>query len=421
MVLLLCASHFLGFAQYDFSEQIAEGRKNTFFEDGKPFEDDKPYVILISADGFRYDYAEKYEAKNLKELAKKGVQADWMIPSFPTLTFPNHYSMVTGLYPAHHGVVANSFFDRKMKETYGIRNRSAVENPLWYGGTPLWVLAEKQGVLAASYFWVGSEAPIQDTYPSYYYRYNEQTPIEERLKTVIDWLNLPLEKRPHLITFYLPEVDLAGHKFGAESSEVEKAVHFVDSVINELTLAVAKTNLPVNFIFVSDHGMANVNQYETLSVPTAVDTANFHIVSSGTMVHLYSKDRTSLQKTYQDIKRIDPRYDVYLRKNLPRTLRYRTKDDYFNRVGDIVLIAKQPYVFHSIMDRLPNPGAHGYDANVNKNMMATFIAWGPDIKEGEKIKPFQNVNVYPLVAKLLGLTISEKIDGEMKFYKKVIH
>lgn len=415
MVLLLCASHFLGFAQYDFSEQIAEDRKNTFFEN------DKPYVILISADGFRYDYAEKYEAKNLKQLAKKGVQADWMIPSFPTLTFPNHYSMVTGLYPAHHGVVANSFYDRKMKETYGIRNRSAVENPLWYGGIPLWVLAEKQGVLAASYFWVGSEAPIQDTFPSYYYRYNEQTPIEERLKTVVNWLNLPLEKRPHLITFYLPEVDLAGHKFGAESPEVKNAVHFVDSVINELTLAVAKTNLPVNFIFVSDHGMANVNQDETLSIPTAVDTVNFHTVSSGTMVHLYSKDRTSLNNIYQDIKDSDPRYDVYLRKNLPRKLRYRTKDDYFNRIGDLVLIAKQPYVFHSTPGRLPNLGAHGYNARENKNMMATFIAWGPDIKEGKTIKAFKNVNVYPLVAKLLGLTISEKIDGEMKFYKKVIH
>ena len=415
IIFLMCKFHFSGFAQVDFSQQIAEGRENTLLEH------DKPYVILISVDGFRYDYATKFEAKNLQQLAIKGVQAEWMIPSFPTLTFPNHYSMVTGLYPAHHGVVANSFYDYEMKETYGIRNRDAVENALWYGGTPLWVLAEKQGMLAASYFWVGSEAPIQDTYPSYYFRYTEQTPIKERLKTVVDWLSLPINKRPHLITFYLPEVDLAGHKFGAESTEVEKAVHFVDSVIEELTVAVAKTKLPVNFIVVSDHGMANINQHETLTIPSAIDTVDFHIVSSGTMVHLYSKNKGSLKKTYQDIKNIDGRYDVYLKTKLPKKLNYRTSDDYFNRLGDVVLVAKQPFVFHCLTGRVPNPGAHGYDARVYKNMMAIFMAWGPNIKEGEKIKPFSNVNVYPLVAKILGLTITEKIDGDKKFYKKVIH
>lgn len=412
---LLCVLCFPSLAQSDFSQQVDSNRRNASF----PTE--KPYVILISADGFRYDYAKKYEATYLQELAKTGVQADWMIPSFPSLTFPNHYSMVTGLYPSHHGLVANSFYDDKMKETYSIRKRSAVENPLWYGGTPLWVLAEKQGILAASYYWVGSEAPVQQTFPSYYYRYNEETPINKRLQTVIDWLNLPLEKRPHLITFYLPEVDLAGHLFGPESPEVEKAVHFVDSVIQELTLAVAKTKLPVNFVFVSDHGMSAVDQYETLSVPAVVDTAGFHIVSSGTMVHLYAKNKTTVKDTYQKIKDTDPRFDVYLKTNLPKKLHYGVKDDYFNRVGDIVLLAKEPFVFHASSSRLPNPGAHGYDASIYKNMMATFMAWGPDIKEGKKIKAFPNVNVYPLVAKLLGLSISENIDGDKKFYKKVVN
>ncbi|MFT4024940.1 MAG: ectonucleotide pyrophosphatase/phosphodiesterase, partial [Flavihumibacter sp.] len=182
----------------DTSQQITAGRENSVLQRSKP------YVILISADGFRYDFAEKHHAVNLQSLAKKGIQAAYMQPSFPSLTFPNHYSIATGLYPSHHGLVDNSFYDRRRKEMYSMSNRTMVRDAYWYGGDPLWVLAEEQQLLSASYYWVGSEAPEKSISPSYFYYYNDKTPIEQRIAAVKQWLQLPEEKRPHLICFYFP-------------------------------------------------------------------------------------------------------------------------------------------------------------------------------------------------------------------------
>lgn len=396
-------------------QQIEVNRRNSIVHK------DKPYVILISIDGMRHDYIEKYKAHHLEKLAQSGVKATWMIPSFPTLTFPNHYTIATGLFPSHHGVVANSFYDKKMKQAYRIRDRSAVENPKWYGGTPIWVLAEKQAMLSASYFWVGSEAPVQGTYPSYHYKYNENTSINDRIKTVVDWLNLPIEKRPHLITFYMPEVDHAGHAFGPDSKEVEQSVHYVDTVIQKLNDAVVTTGLPINIIIVSDHGMTSVNQSQPIAIPVEVDKDEFSIISSGTLVHLYAHESTSVKEVYRKLKRDKTNYDVYLKKKLPRKLKYSSKNDQFNRIGDIVMLAKTPYVFHQNASSLPNPGAHGYDSRVNKEMMAIFMAWGPNIKESKRIKPFSNVEVYPLIADILGLKITENIDAKGVLSKKIIY
>src|SRR5579859_2907798 len=160
------------FAQVDTAQQIVAGRTNSVEQQ------DKPYVILISADGFRYDYAEKYKAVHLLALADEGVKATSMAPSFPSVTFPNHYTIVTGLYPAHHGLIDNSFYDRNLKRSYSYKGKTASEGA-WYGGTPLWVLAEQQKMVAASYFWVGSEAAIQNIYPSYYYKFNQVTAIDK--------------------------------------------------------------------------------------------------------------------------------------------------------------------------------------------------------------------------------------------------
>jgi predicted AlkP superfamily pyrophosphatase or phosphodiesterase len=157
---------------------------------------------LISADGFRSDFSHKFEAKFLQSKESTGVKASYMQASYPTLTFPNHYSIVTGLYPAHHGLVDNTYLDVNSGQEYRMANKKMVGEGKWYGGTPLWVLAEKQQMMAASFYWVASEANIQDTYPSYYYVYNELIDIKSRIAQVKNWLSLPAEKRPHLITFY---------------------------------------------------------------------------------------------------------------------------------------------------------------------------------------------------------------------------
>src|SRR4051794_11984620 len=237
----------------------------------------KAYVILISADGFRYDLADKYHAKNLIELRNKGVQAAYMIPSYPSLTFPNHYSIVTGLYPAHHGLVDNSFYDKNKNASYSIGNQKAVRDSSWYGGIPLWVLAEKNKMLSASFYWVGSEAAIDSIRPTYYYTYNDKIKIDDRLKVVKEWLQLPEDKRPHFITFYFPEVDHAEHIFGVDSKETEEAVNFIDQSVSKMTAIVDSLHLKVNFIFVSDHGMANIDTLHSLSMPKVIDTSKFVI------------------------------------------------------------------------------------------------------------------------------------------------
>src|SRR5271167_3792636 len=170
----------------------------------------KHYVVLVSLDGFRYDYAKKYDAKNLLSFAKQGASApDGMVPAYPSITFPNHYTLVTGLYPEHHGIVANSFYDPARKESYAYTDPKAATDGTWYGGTPLWVLAEKQGMRAASFFWPGSEAEIQGKRPSYYLTFDDKFPDEKRVDQIIAWLRLPPGQRPHFITLYYSNVDHA--------------------------------------------------------------------------------------------------------------------------------------------------------------------------------------------------------------------
>src|ERR1700722_9470026 len=233
----------------DTTQQIVSGRSNSVGQQKKP------YIILISADGFRYDLADKYNATNLLRLRNKGINAAYMQPSYPSLTFPNHYSIVTGLYPSHHGIVDNTFYDKQKNETYTIRNKKVVGDGTWYGGTPLWVLAEKQQMLSASFYWVASESAIQVVRPTYYYIYNDAIPIDKRIETVKNWLQLPEDKRPHFITFYFPQVDHQEHTYGPDSKEAEEAVHLVDESVGKLVRTVDSLGLDVSFIFLADHGM----------------------------------------------------------------------------------------------------------------------------------------------------------------------
>ncbi|HTD42222.1 MAG TPA: ectonucleotide pyrophosphatase/phosphodiesterase [Mucilaginibacter sp.] len=399
-------------AQVDTTQQIVPGRTNS------PEQQNKPYVILISADGFRYDYAEKYKAEHLLALANEGVKAASMIPSFPSVTFPNHYTIVTGLYPSHHGLVDNSFYDRNLKRFYSYKGKTAGEGT-WYGGTPLWVLAEQEKMVTASYYWVGSEAPIQGIYPTYYYKYNQVTPIDKRIQTVVDWLKLPAEKRPHLITFYFPQVDHEGHKHGPNSPEVEKAVHFVDSAVYELTKAVSSTGLKVNFIFVSDHGMATPDIVNTIKMPAAIDTSKYIIGDHGLMIDLYAKNPDDIQKTYEQLKKEAKDYHVFLRVNIPSHYHYSKSDDRYSRIGDIILISDFPKVFNIRNSQL-DPGWHGFDPSVVKDMQATFYAWGPAFKINTQIGSFPNIDIFPLVTDILGLNYTFKIDGTRHLAKEVL-
>ena len=390
----------------DSTQQVVPGRTNSAEQQRKP------YLIMISADGFRWDLADKYHAANLIALRQGGVAAEKMIPSYPSVTFPNHYSLATGLYPSHHGIVNNAFYDPKKGRGYRISDRTAVRDSSWYGGIPIWVLAERQQMVSASFFWVGSEAAVDGVRPTYFYYFNDRISMDNRLRTVKDWLLLPEDRRPHLILFYLSQVDHAEHLFGPDSKEAEDAVHLVDDIVGRMTRMVDSLGLPVNYIFVSDHGMAALDTlYAGISLPAAIDTTKFTVSGSETLVNLYAHDKADIAAQYATLKKEKPEgWDIYLPDGTPAHWHYTSGDDRYGRMGDILLVAKYPHMLY-LRDHRVHPGEHGFD-NLFLQMGATFYAWGPAFKKGLKISPFENVNVYPLVARILGLTLPEGIDGK---------
>ncbi len=404
LLLLLVFATGRSFAQ-DTAQYVIRDRTNS------PAQEKKPYVILISADGFRYDLADKYQAPNLLRLREQGVQAAYMQPSFPSLTFPNHYTLVTGLYPAHHGLVDNRFYDPAKDAWYAIRDTHAVQDSSWYGGTPLWVLAEQEHMLSASYFWVASEAAIQGVRPTYYYHFHDVIPIDQRVQAVRDWLQQSPETRPHFITFYFSEVDHAEHRYGPDSWQTKAAVMQVDASVGKLVSAVSDLGLDINFIFLADHGMTTVDTLHPMSVPAVVDTNKFTVAVEGTMVHLYAHSSADIKPTFKALKALNAKeYNVYLATDVPDHLHYSKRDDRFGRIGDILLIPTAPHVFAQ-PGHAPY-GEHGFDP-LMPDMRATFYAWGPAFKPHTKIAGFENVDVYPLVAKILGLDIVDKIDGKL--------
>ncbi len=154
----------------------------------------KPTVILISLDGFRYDYLDKYSPPTLNQLAKDGVRAKWMIPSFPTKTFPNHYTVATGLYPEHHGIIENNIWDFGV--TFGLGKREEVQNSRWWLGEPIWVTAEKQGLRAGAFFFPGTEAEIAGKRPTFWKQYDGKIPNNDRVDQILTWLDLPRGRTP---------------------------------------------------------------------------------------------------------------------------------------------------------------------------------------------------------------------------------
>ena len=383
---------------------------------------EKPYLIFISADGYRYDYTEKYKAKNLQKFSNEGVKAKAMLPSYPSITFPNHWSIITGLYPSHHGLVDNFFYDYSRKEAYAMNKKENAEDGSWYGGIPLWRLAEQQGMVTASLQWVGSASDAGKKRPTYYYHYHEKFSPEEKINKVVNWLKLPENVRPHFISLYFPEVDAAGHHYGPESEETKNAVKLVDNAIGNLVEKVNQLGLKnVNFIFVSDHGMIKVDKENPLSISEILlDKERFDIYNSQTLLRVVVKNTNEIKAVYHQLKstKTDD-YKVILTKKFPKKLHYGTKDDKYNRIGQILLVPNAPKIFLE-KGKSTSVGKHGYNPRKTPEMKAVFYAWGEVFKNNFEIGEFSNVNVYPLVAKILGLKITEPIDGKVSVLEKTL-
>lgn len=381
---------------------------------------DRPYVVLVSFDGFRADYAQKFRSPQLQAMSTGGVTAEGLIPVYPSKTFPNHYSIATGLYADRHGVVANSFYDPGRDANYSIEKTKTVQDGSWYGGEPLWSVAIRQGMLASSFFWVGSEAEINGIRPTQYRIYDKKVPNQERLKTAMRWLALPKAQRPHLILLYFSDVDSAAHEFGTESSEVKTAVAELDSLLGQLRKGIAATGLPVNLLLVSDHGMQDLDKNKIEYPDDYADLSDFQVLERGPQMLLYLDKGESpelLQNTYLQLKAKARHFSVFKREDMPEELHFsRTA-----RCGDLVLVARSPYSLMLSTDLRSIPAAnHGYPPKEDKAMWGIFYAEGPAFKPGEKLTALENINVYPLVLKLLGLKAPTDIDGRITPFLPVL-
>ncbi|WP_254063905.1 ectonucleotide pyrophosphatase/phosphodiesterase [Granulicella sp. S190] len=367
----------------------------------------KHYVVLVSLDGFRYDYPQEWGATHIAELARTGATApEGILPAYPSITFPNHFTLVTGLYPEHHGIVNNTFYDPVRGENYSYKDDKTNRDGSWYGGTPLWSLAEHQGMRAASFFWPGSEAQIAGERPDEYLHFDDHFDDHKRIDQIIAWLNLPPAQRPHFITLYYSNTDHAGHDHGPDSPEEREQVHHVDQLMGELKAKLDATHLPIDLIVLADHGMVTT-QGDWITLDQYADLSHFK--TDGTL--LYADSEADAQKAYESFRaHPDPRFTVYRRADVPAYLHFNENP----REGDPVLIPNGPYIFRIHPGtRKPPTGDHGYDVTRMPEMKAMFVVNGPDIRPGTKLASFQNVDVYDFIAKLLGLKPAPN-DGELK-------
>ena len=373
-------------------------------------------VILIGLDGFHPSYLERPPSRHLRELARTGARARSLVPVFPTLTFPNFYTMATGLYPEHHGIVSNTMVDSALGR-FSLRDRTAMRDPRWWGGEPIWVTAVRQRKRAATFFWPGSDVAIDGVRPTWYKVFDARVPNADRVAQVLDWLSLPADRAPSLITVYFGDVDDAGHQSGPDAPETDAAIARVDSAVGAIMNGVKQKGLEewVNLVIVSDHGMARVDPGHLIYADDFVDPATVNIVDLGPVLSLSSK-AGAIDSVYHALARV-PHLRAHRKQDMAR-YHYRNHP----RIPDIVAVADEGWLvttrgLAAIRSRLTR-GAHGYPPDT-PSMQAIFVARGPAFKKGITVPPFQNIHLYALLAHLLGVTPAPN-DGSLDSVRSVL-
>ena len=377
------------------------------------------HLVLISFDGFRWDYLDRFDLPNFARIEAEGVRAEGMIPPFPSKTFTGHYTIATGLWAEHHGLTGNEFYDPERGETYSPGDRSKVEDGSWYYGEPIWVTAERQGMVSAAFFFVGSEADVQGVRPSYWYRYDGLISPERRVDQVLQWLAMPDASRPRMITLYFSDVDSAGHLHGPDSPELERAVRQVDNYLGRLLRgmdALPHAN-SVNILLTSDHGMAAYTADNIYPIDLA-DFDDVQAILNGPYgsVWVDSSDPTRHRQVRDAIDdQCPPEVGVYLRDDVPSRLHFSNS----RRVGDIVIV---PPVGQMVIPagQLAAAGGytHGWDPG-HPEMHGIFVARGPRIRPGSRTGRIDQVDIYPLMAELLGL-VPAAVDGDISTFEHAL-
>ena len=369
-------------------------------------------VVLISLDGFRWDYLDRAPAVRLRELAARGVRAERMVPSFPSKTFPNHYTLVTGLYPEHHGIAANVMLDPLLGR-FRTGNDPAVRDARWFGGEPIWVTAERQGVRTATYFWPGSEAPIGGMRPHWFYAFDATTARDTRVRRVLEWLAMPDSAAPRLVAVYFSDVDTDGHTHGPDAPETDAAIARVDSAVGAIIDGIGRQGASdrVNVIVLADHGMTEVSPARGIALDDYVAMDSLDIGDWDPVATIIPRPGREAY-VYDALRNAHPHLRVYRKGELPARLHYNAGA----RVTPLVAIADEGWSIgtRAVLARKPAgtvTGAHGYD-NALPSMGALFVAAGPSFRRGVSVPPFTNVHVYPLLAELLQVRPAET-DGAL--------
>ncbi|MBA6254231.1 MAG: ectonucleotide pyrophosphatase/phosphodiesterase family protein 5 [Colwellia sp.] len=375
----------------------------------------KPYVLLISLDGFRWDYVDKYQPTFLSQFAKESAHLTSLRPTFPTKTFPNHLSIVTGSYPENHGIVSNRFYARDLNKTYSIRDSEAVTNPDFYLRKPLWIIAEEQNMRTANYFWPSSEAAIAGIYPSHFKKYDHNASHQERIDGVLNWYQLPSSERPQLITTYFHDIDSAGHGFGQDSPELIAAINRVDSTIREMVEKVRALDFEVNIIIVSDHGMADypAKNYEYL--PNWLNE-EYKVLATNPITLIYDEGKSTrtLAQTVARLNQQAKHYKCYQYQDIPAKFNASKS----SRIGDIACLTDNDWSIG--FTGKTSKGNHGWSQFDTTDMDGIFYAQGPAFKKAYQLDTAENINIMPLIADILGLEITTPIDGKLAIMKPLL-
>jgi predicted AlkP superfamily pyrophosphatase or phosphodiesterase len=376
-------------------------------------------LILLSFDGWRWDYHTRAPTPNLHRLMARGVRAERLIPIYPTKTFPNHYSIVTGLYPEHHGIVGNTMREPGTGLHFSLSNRDSVGDTRWWQGEPIWVTAARQGRRTATLFWPGSEAPIAGVRPDDWTPYSGSIPNHERIVRILRWLDLPPDRRPAFITGYFNDTDDAGHWFGPDSKDVREAIVELDATVGELMTAIEGRGLAdrVNVAIVSDHGMAAAFPDRVIALADYVDLDQVEVVEADAHLSLNVRDG-AVDAIVGRLARA-PHLRVYRRDDTPPAWRYR----HHPRIADIVGVADEGWTI--VRHRPTQPdivvtdrGNHGFDPRLER-MHGLFVAAGPAFRRGVVVPPFENVHLYNAFCAAIGLTPA-KNDGDPAIAQKLL-
>ena len=389
----------------------------------RPEHRDKPHLILVSLDGFKPEYLDRFHLPHIRRVAARGARASALIPVFPSLTFPSHYSLVTGLYPERHGIVSNTFYDPAFRETYSLSNRDAVTDAKWYRGEPIWVTAETQGMVSGCFFWPGSEAAIGGVRPAIWMQYDGSIANGDRVRTVLEWLALPAERRPHAITLYFSELDSASHAGPLDSPAVERAAKSLDRTIGTLVDGIRA--LPIRdrvyLLLTSDHGMTELTTEREVALARLIDTSDVEHAFGGPVASLHVRGGPAAARRIREA--LNARLQqgrAYLREELPQRFHYRADP----RAGDVVVVMDEGWTLITGLQRVVRPfrgrrGMHGWDPAL-PSMHALFVAMGPGIRAGATIPQIDTVDVYPFMAELLGLRAAPDIDGRPRRIRDLV-